>query len=385
MTERRYDIDWLRNLAILLLFPFHSARVFDIFEPNYVKNALWQPGLTLGGPHAGLSDGLSMFLFYTGYWFMPLLFWLAGSSSWYALRKRSGSRYVRERSSRLLVPLLFGLLFLVPPQGYMAQLAQGYGGGYWNFLLGYFRDFHDLSGYYGSFTPAHLWFILYLFVISPALLPLMLSVRRRAASAGESGRPAGFTGWLARPGVYLLLFIPLAVSEAPPDIGGKNLFFYALLFLLGYLAASDERVQDTINRLRFPALVVLPFCLALYTLMAFAWGFGNYPDISLPQAAMACVRDFALLLTLTAILGYGNKRLNRSAKALPYMNRAAFPVYILHQTALVVVAYFAVRWALPVALKFTLITALSFAATLAIYEVIVRRFGAARVLLGVKQ
>jgi hypothetical protein len=36
--ERRYDLDALRVLAVLLLIPFHSARVFDIFDPFYVKN-----------------------------------------------------------------------------------------------------------------------------------------------------------------------------------------------------------------------------------------------------------------------------------------------------------------------------------------------------------
>jgi glucans biosynthesis protein C len=31
--QRRYDLDALRVLAVLLLLPFHSARVFDIFDP----------------------------------------------------------------------------------------------------------------------------------------------------------------------------------------------------------------------------------------------------------------------------------------------------------------------------------------------------------------
>jgi len=36
--QRRYDIDLLRNLGILLLFPFHAARIFDVWDPFYVKN-----------------------------------------------------------------------------------------------------------------------------------------------------------------------------------------------------------------------------------------------------------------------------------------------------------------------------------------------------------
>lgn len=68
--ERRYDIDWLRNFGIFLLFPFHAARFFDYWDPFYVKNET-------------LSWGLSWFISVANLWFMPLLLWLAGSPSWY--------------------------------------------------------------------------------------------------------------------------------------------------------------------------------------------------------------------------------------------------------------------------------------------------------------
>lgn len=35
---RKNYIDWLRNLGILYLFPFHTARLFDSLEPNYIKD-----------------------------------------------------------------------------------------------------------------------------------------------------------------------------------------------------------------------------------------------------------------------------------------------------------------------------------------------------------
>lgn len=88
---RRLDIDWLRIFVIILLFPFHSARIFDYWEPNYVKNI-------------DLSWGLSWFIVIVGNWFMPLMFWLAGASSWYALESRNGLQYVKERMSRLFIP-----------------------------------------------------------------------------------------------------------------------------------------------------------------------------------------------------------------------------------------------------------------------------------------
>jgi hypothetical protein len=68
---------------------------------------------------------------------MPLLFPLAGVSSLHALRRRSPRAYLRERVDRLLVPLLFGLAVVVPPQAYLAGGCHGtVDAGYLAFLPG---------------------------------------------------------------------------------------------------------------------------------------------------------------------------------------------------------------------------------------------------------
>lgn len=90
---RRYDLDWLRIAAVLLLIPFHTARVFNPPEQFYAKNDV-------------LSDALQRFIVFVGPWHMSLLFFLAGAASWFALGFRSGGRYAGER---LVVPFLFGL------------------------------------------------------------------------------------------------------------------------------------------------------------------------------------------------------------------------------------------------------------------------------------
>ncbi len=111
--HRRSDIDWLRVIAVVLLIPFHTARIFDIWEPFNAKS---------GETSAALTYGVIAFL---GQWHMPLLFLLAGASTWFALGFRSGGQYARERFTRLLIPFLFGLLVVVPPQGYYALLTLG--------------------------------------------------------------------------------------------------------------------------------------------------------------------------------------------------------------------------------------------------------------------
>ncbi len=74
--ERRHDIDWLRIIAVFLPIPFHTARIFDLWETNYVKN-----GQT--------SDALSYLIAVIAPWHMPLLFALAGAASWFALGRRA--------------------------------------------------------------------------------------------------------------------------------------------------------------------------------------------------------------------------------------------------------------------------------------------------------
>jgi len=95
-------IDWLRIFAVLLLFPFHTLRVFND-EDLYVK-AL---------PVAEWVDGV---LWFISIWHMPLLFFLAGCSTYLALHKRRGGQYALERTKRLLVPLVLGIFVLIPPQ-----------------------------------------------------------------------------------------------------------------------------------------------------------------------------------------------------------------------------------------------------------------------------
>lgn len=162
-ATRRHDLDWLRSVAVLLLIPFHAARIFDVWEPFYVKDAQ-------------LSMGLSYLIALIVPWHMPLLFLIAGSATWFALGSRSPAEYLGERFRRLFIPFVFGTLVVVPPQAYLARLREpGYSAG------GYFRDFRDLTGYFGSFTPGHLWFIFFLFVIACAVLPLAVACKGEAA------------------------------------------------------------------------------------------------------------------------------------------------------------------------------------------------------------
>ncbi|MFC3997935.1 acyltransferase [Nocardiopsis sediminis] len=347
---RRDHIDWLRNIGILFLFPFHTSRVFNDLESFYVKGDVNAP--------ATLLVDLS-------YWFMPLLFLLAGMSSLYALRQRPARTYAGERFSRLLVPFVFGVLVVVPPQAYYAmRFHLGYQGGYGEFLWSYFTDFSGWSEYAGGISPAHLWFIAFLFVISMALLPLM----RKVLASGYS--PV----WMRRRFAILLPFAPVAALSLLPDVAGKNILVFAAYFLLGFLIATDDAIGDLIEEHRRTYLVAALVTAAAVLAQIHVLGIRSGGPAHL-------LEHLACWPALLAMLGYAKRYLSRRSRLLAYFTPAAFPVYVLHQTYLVAVAYYVVQVTDRGAVPFTLIMVVSFALSLATYELI-RRCAPARAAFG---
>lgn len=352
-------MDWLRVFGIVLLFPFHTARVFDHWEPNYIKDSPnWFS---------------SWFVLGTAFWFMPLMFLVAGFSCCHALHRRTAGEYMRERVSRLLIPLLAGTVLIVPIQGYVARIQQfAYTGTYLSFLGSCFTDFSDLSGYRGTFTPGHLWFLLYLFAISVCLLPVL-----RRINAIEQHRLEN----LKKPALVLFAFIPLTIMEALPGVGGKNPFYYAAFFLLGYLIARVEGLLDALRVFRFKTLLAV--AVAVPAFLLFGVSFGWPSGFTAPAIVAALLRNLAAWLVLVTLLGFADMHLNKPSSALNTLNRAAFPVYVLHQSVMMVVAFFVVAWNIPAALKFTLILCATLALSLLGFE-LSRRFKITRLMLGIK-
>ena len=367
--QRRYDIDWLRVLAVLLLFPFHTARIFDTFGPWYVKNGV-------------LSEALTYFIAYVHPFHMPLLFLLAGASTWFALSYRSAGQYTKERFIRLLIPFIFGLLVIVPPQSYFGLLGHtDFSGSYLEWYPNFFSiNSTDMDGYFlGGFTPAHLWFILFLFVFSLLALPLFLYLRRC-----DSGKR--LTSWLAAfcslSGMILLLAIPLWVMYRLIDFYPSPLYFIAY-FILGYILVADLRFEKAIDRHKSVALVLGPvlFLFAAYFQVA-GWPQG-IPSWAWPVLD-AYIVGFAPWFFVIAILGYGKQFLKSSNRFLRYTGEASYPYYILHQTIIVIIGFYIVQWQLGVAVKYLFILMAATAVTVLLYELLIKRFNLLRFLFGMK-
>lgn len=359
---RRNHIDNLRWMCIMLLFPFHIFMVYNSFgEGFYVKGADIKAS--------------TMFLFAIWPWFMPILFAVAGISASYALQKRSVGEYARERVSKLLVPLVAGILLVIPAQTYFAErFHNGYTGGYFAQYILFFTKPTDLTGYTGGFTPGHLWFILYLLVISFAAIPVVL-LCRRLKSKPRPGR-APLPGRMPMPAILGLFILPV-LGALVLDIGGKSLGEYFAWFMLGYFVLSDEDVQEKLEKGRAPLLAAGLLCMAFAALQ-------GYGALAAPYPLPGIFQRFCGWAVILALVGLSRKHLDVRDRFTGYMSRSSFAVYLFHQTWVVASAYFALKITGNAVVQMWLILVLSVAATFLSYE-ICRRFKATRFLFAIKE
>lgn len=362
-------MDWLRVLAVLLLFPFHTLRVFDANDPFYVKSAV-------------TSMPVTYLLAFIDRWHMPLLFLLAGASTYLAMRRRTPREYVGERAKRLLTPFALGLLLLIPPQTFVGgRFNSGYGESYLHYLVsGDFLVWNIRSGgdYYGGFGIGHLWFVLWLFAVSLLALPLVTWARRDTGSAWVrrwAARLSSPVWWLLPPLLILL-------GDALPDVAGKNPFYYLVFFALGFVTISDPAFAQAAERRRWPALVTGSAIAAAFAL-TWQWR-GTLADPSAVLAIVNYVGFIGTWLAIVAAVGFGRHHLDAHSPLLSYLAEASYPVYILHQTVIVLLAAWIV--ALPIAwpLQWTALLMGSVVATFAIYE-LVRHSPLSRFVLGMKR
>lgn len=355
---RKNYIDWLRNLCIIYLFPFHTARIFDASETNYIQ---------------GTANSFSTNLIFLSFWFMPLMFLLAGMASYFSLQNRSNEQYLKERFLRLFVPLLVGLLVIMPPQGYIAEkFHYGYNGSFIIYLKKFFSDYSDLSGYKGSFTPGPLWFILFLFIISLVTLPIMRKLLSHKAKLINI-----FKG----PVRITLMCIPITLISALPEIGGKNIFVYGLFVLFGFIISTDDRIADMIEnyRLYYFMGTVIGTIIMLIEINTIGWQSG----FSFLGFIFSLIYYITMWISLLSFVGYGKKYLNFRTRLLLYFSRAAFPIYIIHQTYIIIIGYFILKATNVFVFQYILIILFAFAASLFTYELL-RRFKTTQFLFGIK-
>lgn len=381
-TERRYEIDWLRVLAMITVFLFHNARFFD-FMDWHVKSA-----------ERHLIP--MIFVGIVSQWIMPLFFLLAGASSRFALDSRSSSGYIRERFKRLIVPFIFGALVLIPPQGFLEAQTHTQYRFFGSFLQYLPHHFIVRMGWFNPNIPAwlfggfgyHLWFLGFLFTFSLLSLPFFRWLK------GAKGQ--AFLDKLAllikKPGAIFLGMIPIALIQLAlrarfssyTDVA--DFFYWLIFFVYGYLIYAHPSMEEAVKRHGNVALLIGSICLVVMYVL-FSGGlvepWESHPNYSLGYLLYQALRSINTWAWLVCFLSLGMRSFKFTNPFLKYANEAVMPFYVLHQTIVLLIGFHIVPLKVGIPLKYLMISATSFTATLILYEIL-KRFNLTRFLFGMR-
>ncbi len=338
LDARKHYVDNLRNITILLLFPVHTFMIWNDFGSGFY---IW----------VGENKILSTLIVLVNPWFMPILFVLAGMSARYALAKRTVKEFVVERVKKLLIPFIGGTILLVPLQTFYARKHFGhYEGGLWNHWKYFFTHVTDFSGYDGAFTPGQLWFILFLFLISMSALIFFHFLPYERVCVKVEKIP----GW----GV-LLLFIPVWLMYYVGNFGGYSIGKNLMLYLMGFYVLSNDVIMEKIEKnIKWLSGLCVVGTVALVVLY---YRFSYYGDLWI---------NYIGWNSILVLLILGRRLLNKKTSFTEYFNRASYPVYILHQSILVALAYYVVRLCDNLPAQVLIICGGSFVLTLSGYHLI---------------
>ncbi|MDP1617946.1 acyltransferase family protein [Phenylobacterium sp.] len=365
-TARRADIDWLRIGAFGVLILYHVGLVYAPWD--WHVNSLHR------------VDALQYVALASNPWRLSLLFLISGAALRFMTVRRRTPEVVGARMARLVPPLLFGILVLVPPQAWLEALDKGWWTG--GFALFWLKEF-SFRGLADGVPLNHLWFILYIGVYS--LVTLALLGRDSRLAKAESLLEKAFKGWglVLVPMAYLaacrLVLFPIfgQTNHLPND--WYNHAMSLGLFALGFVLVGRDDIWRRFEALRWPLLATA--LAALVTLI--------FLDIVARESAGAIAARrtvFAIdqWASLIAILGFASRHLrDAEGPARRYLTNAIFPCYLAHQTLLVIAAFILKPLALPIGLEATLLVGVTLGGSLLVYEG-VRRVGPLRPLWGLK-
>lgn len=354
--QRHYGMDWLRIGAFGLLILYHVGMVFVPWN-YHVKSSHIAGWTTL--PMLALNA-----------WRLSLLFVVSGYASRALVGRSSGLlAFAGNRSARLLVPLVFGMAVIVPPQPWVELVTKH--GLDMAFLPFWRHDYFGFTRMNGLDLPTwnHLWFVAYLWVYTMLLIALAALVRTARAQA-LFDRVFGGAG---------VLLVPLAWLLAVhvwwfPMVGETHALFgdwiahanYLPAFLFGFGLARSERTLAAIARL-WPVAAALALGGYAGVLWVETGWPGNVPAARWAYPLYGAAHAVQQWGAIVALIGVAERWLNRDLPVRATLTEAVFPFYIVHQTVIVVVAFWLLGAGLPGWAEFAILVGATVAGCLAFY------------------
>lgn len=354
--SRRYDIDWLRVIAIFLLLIYHTAISFQPWGIyiSFIQSS--QPLESLWVAMAALNV-----------WRIPLLFFVSGMALYFSMRGSGSKRglFFGRRALRLMLPYLFGIFAIVPLQ----------------FLL--FQAYYKQELTYLA-HPSHLWFLHNIHIYGLLLaLPAFWFMKQSRLTAALHRLMAALRRLLDRAPMSIYLFVLPFMAEAvfvpliSPDFDFSN---YALTlhgWVIGFIAfasgfvavALGNSFRRALSRMKLPCLLI---AVGLYLLRLLIF------ELKGPNALVAVES----LSWIFALMGFA-AALNRPSPLLRYLSPAVYPIYIIHMLFLYLGDYLLLPLKIPPWPQYFLILLFTLGGSLLFYE-LVRHIRFLRPLFGLR-
>ncbi|WP_439132470.1 acyltransferase family protein [Polaribacter sp.] len=345
-TERRYDIDWLRVIAIGLLLMYHIAIIFQpwamfigFIRSEEALEGLWKPMTMLN------------------VWRIPLLFFVSSMGLYFAMKKRNWKQLFFERGKRILLPFVFGYFAITPLHMYIFQK-------HYNMPLSYFAD----SG--------HLWFLGNIFVYVLLLSPLFFFLQKN--DDGKFKKMISKVMRYALGPLSISVFFMLEVGVIKPQLfemyaqNWHGFFIGLLAFFFGYLFVyTGNAFWQTVSKWKW-----LYIGLAAILFLIRFTGFESISNMHL-----TAIESNAWVL---GVFGIGYRYLNKPSALLSYLSAAVYPVYIIHMFVLYLGALLILPLDIHPMLQFIGITIFTCIVCFLMYEFVLKRMAILRPLFGLK-
>lgn len=372
-TTRRYDLDWIRVGAFMLLIFYHVGMMYVPWEWHIASRQS--------------VEALSTPMMLLNAWRLSILFFISGIAVRYAADKYKGQKFAKTRFWRLFIPIVFGVLVIVPPQTYFQLRMAGQIG---PDVLGFYAKYLDLKQVWSVITPTwnHLWYVVY--ILPYTMLALLLAPLFDKMQSGQVGKffSCLTKNWflLITPLTLFLLYrFTLSVWFATTHDFVNDWANHAIsftLFLMGWFWAKSDMFWHSVAKVWKAAFVMV---IIMIVILAMAYNHWQTVEDG-PKLILVLLQGLRIIyawFVIITIFGFGQAYLNRPSKTLTYMTQAIFPWYILHQTLTIIIGYSLVtRFNLSLEVELGLVLFGTIVGCALLHEFIIRRSRWLRPLFG---
>ncbi|WP_339618107.1 acyltransferase family protein [uncultured Gilvimarinus sp.] len=373
--QRLDYLDAVRAFALLLGIVFHASLSF---LPVYIGWAIMD---------ISTSALVGTFMLISHSFRMALFFLVAGFFSHMTFHRKGATGFIQSRLIRIVIPFVVGWFLLRPllvsgwvmgmqslrgEVAIIASLNEGF-----NVVLGSLN---------AAFTGTHLWFLYYLLLATAAVLLMrQIVVWHPRSYRALTQRVDAVVHWLAHSRLaFIVAAIPTVaclwfMGHWGMDTPDKSLvpqwpvlFIYGVFFALGWLLHRQGNVIEAFGRISVGKVFLGVVASMAAVLLSGFEGQPGHPQYPLIKALFLFSYAVMMWSLVALTIGAFKRLFNRPSKTVRYLAGSSYWLYLIHLPIVIwlQIAFAEIPW--PWGVKLILISGITIAVCLLLYDVLVR-------------